>query len=86
MASPIAGRTIARAASCARPARVHGLAVAGSTGEGHALDTDEVRRIAAIVTQEARGRVPVVAGVIADSTRGAIARGLAVKDLGVAAL
>jgi len=41
-------------------ARVHGLAVAGSTGEGHALDTDEVRRITAIVPEEARGRVPVI--------------------------
>lgn len=67
-------------------ARVHGLAVAGSTGEGHALDADEVRRLAAVVVEEAAGRVPVIAGVIADSTRGAIERGLAVKDLGVAAL
>ena len=39
-------------------ARVHGLAVAGSTGEGHALTTDEVRRLTAVVAEEARGRVP----------------------------
>ena len=67
-------------------ARVHGLAVGGSTGEGHALTTDEVRRITAVVTEEARGRVPVIAGVITDSTASAVERGLAVKDLGVAAL
>jgi 4-hydroxy-tetrahydrodipicolinate synthase len=67
-------------------ARVHGLAVGGSTGEGHALSTDELRRIAAVVTEEARGRVPVIAGIITDSTASAVARGLAVKDLGVAAL
>jgi len=67
-------------------ARVHGLAVTGSTGEGHALSTDEVRRITAVVTEEARGRVPVIAGVITDSTASAVERGLAVKDLGVAAL
>jgi 4-hydroxy-tetrahydrodipicolinate synthase len=67
-------------------ARVHGLAVAGSTGEGHALTTDEVRRVTAIVTEEARGRVPVIAGIITDSTASAVERGLAVKDLGVAAL
>lgn len=67
-------------------ARVHGLAVGGSTGEGHALTTDEVRRITAVVTVEARGRVPVVAGIITDSTASAVERGLAVKDLGVAAL
>jgi len=67
-------------------ARVHGLAVAGSTGEGHTLSDDEVRRITAVVTEEVRGRVPVIAGVITDSTASAVARGLAVKDLGVAAL
>jgi 4-hydroxy-tetrahydrodipicolinate synthase len=67
-------------------AHVHGLAVAGSTGEGHTLSDDEVRRITAVVTEEARGRVPVIAGVITDSTASAVARGLAVKDLGVAAL
>src|SRR5262245_43478937 len=67
-------------------ARVHGLAVGGSTGEGHALTTDEVRRLTAVVTEEARGRVPVVTGIITDSTGSAIERGLAVKDLGVAAL
>ena len=67
-------------------ARVHGLAVTGSTGEGHALTTDEVRRITAIATEEANHRVPVIAGIITDSTSSAVERGLAVKDLGVAAL
>ncbi|HEX6774191.1 MAG TPA: dihydrodipicolinate synthase family protein, partial [Methylomirabilota bacterium] len=67
-------------------ARVHGLAVAGSTGEGHALTTEEVRRITGIVAEEVRGRVPVIAGIITDSTASAVERGLAVKDLGVAAL
>jgi 4-hydroxy-tetrahydrodipicolinate synthase len=67
-------------------ARVHGLAVGGSTGEGHALSTDEVRRVTAVVTEEAQGRVPVIAGIITDSTASAVERGLAVKDLGVAAL
>jgi dihydrodipicolinate synthase/N-acetylneuraminate lyase len=32
---------------------VHGLAVTGSTGEGHVLSTDEVRRITAAVSQGA---------------------------------
>jgi len=67
-------------------ARVHGLAVAGSTGEGHALTTDEVRRVTAVVSEEARGRVSVITGIITDSTASAVERGLAVKDLGVAAL
>ncbi len=67
-------------------AGVHGLAVTGSTGEGHTVTTDETRRITSIVVEEARGRVPVITGIITDTTRGAIERGRAVADLGVAAL
>ena len=65
---------------------VHGLAVGGSTGEGHALDRDEFLRLIEIVTDEAAGRLPIVAGIIVDSTREAIRRGRMVRDLGVAAL
>ncbi len=67
-------------------AKVHGLAVTGSTGEGHTLTTDEVRQITAIVAEEVRGRVPLITGIITDNTESAIERGRAVKDLGVAAL
>ena len=65
---------------------VHGLASGGSTGEGQTLDVDEFRRLIAATVEEAAGRVPVVAGIIVDSTRDAIRRGKAVADLGVAAL
>lgn len=67
-------------------ARVHGVAVCGSTGEGHTLTTEETRRIVGWTVEEARGRVPVIAGIITDSTASAIERGRAVADLGVAAL
>ena len=67
-------------------AGVHGLAVAGSTGEGHALSTEEVRRLTAIAVEEADGRAPVVAGIIVDSTAQAIERGRAAADAGAAAL
>jgi 4-hydroxy-tetrahydrodipicolinate synthase len=67
-------------------AGVHGLAVTGSTGEGHTLTVDETRIVTALVTEEARGRVPVITGIIADSTAAVIERGRAVRDLGVAAL
>ena len=65
---------------------VHGLAVGGSTGEGHTLSTDELRCAVGAAVEEARGRVPVIAGIIVDSTRQAIERGRAVADLDVAAL
>jgi 4-hydroxy-tetrahydrodipicolinate synthase len=65
---------------------VHGLAAGGSTGEGQALGHDELRRLVATVADEAAGRIPVIAGIIVDSTRDAIRRGKALDGLGVAAL
>jgi 4-hydroxy-tetrahydrodipicolinate synthase len=65
---------------------VHGIAAGGSTGEGHTLDADELKRLVVTVVEEVDGRVPVIAGIIVDSTRDAIRRGNALADLGVAAL
>lgn len=67
-------------------AKVHGLAVCGSTGEGHTLSIDETRRLSSWTIDEVKGRVPVITGIIADSTRAAVERAKAVADLGVAAL
>jgi 4-hydroxy-tetrahydrodipicolinate synthase len=67
-------------------AGVHGLAVGGSTGEGHTLSTDELRLAVGTAIEEAKGRVPIVAGIIVDSTRQAVERGLALADLDVSAL
>ncbi len=67
-------------------AKVHGLAVCGSTGEGHTLTTEETRQLTAWAIEEAAGQVPVITGIITDSTKSGIERGKAVADLGVAAL
>ena len=67
-------------------AQVHGLAVGGSTGEGHTLTTDELRRAVGTAVDTAANRVPIIAGVIVDSTRQAIERSQALADLNVAAL
>ena len=67
-------------------AGVHGLAVGGSTGEGHVLSTDELRTLVGAAVEVAAGRVPVIAGVIVDSTWLAIERGRIMADLDVAAL
>lgn len=67
-------------------AGVHGVAAGGSTGEGHTLTTDELRQVVGAAADEVGGQVPVVAGIIVDSTRQAVEKSLAVADLGVAAL
>lgn len=64
----------------------HGLAAGGSTGEGHALEAGEYHDLMAATCEAAAGRVPVVAGIIVDSTRAAIQRGKAVRDMNVVAL
>lgn len=67
-------------------AGVHGIAIGGSTGEGHALTTDELRQVVANACEVAAGRAPVIAGIIVDSTRQAIEKARALADLDVAAL
>ena len=65
---------------------VHGLAAGGSTGEGHALNRDEYQALLERTAEAIGGRVPLVAGIIANSTDEVIARGKLVTGLGVAAL
>ena len=65
---------------------VHGLAAGGSTGEGHVLNRDEYVSLMKKTAESLQNRVPLVAGIIANSTSEVIARGKSVKDLGVAAL
>jgi 4-hydroxy-tetrahydrodipicolinate synthase len=64
-----------------------GVAAGGSTGEGHTLDREEYRDLVAAACEAAAGRIPVVAGIIVDSTRDAILRGRIARDIaGVCAL
>ncbi len=67
-------------------AGVHGLAVCGSTGEGHTLSPDETYRITAIVCEEVNGRVPIVVGIIANSVRQALSHARTIANLPVTAL
>jgi len=67
-------------------AGAHGLAAGGSTGEGHTLDHGEYRDLMAATVEATQGRIPVIAGIIVDSTRDAIKRGKIVADMKVAAL
>jgi len=67
-------------------AKVHGIAVTGSTGEGHTLTDNEVYTLTKWAIEEAKGRIPIITGIITDSTQSAIERGKAVADLGPVAL
>lgn len=53
-------------------AGVHGLVPTGTTGEFTTLTPEEYRRVIELYVQGAAGRVPVVAGIGALSTQGAI--------------
>ena len=67
-------------------AGVHGIAVGGSTGEGQTLSVDELHQVVRTAVEAAQGEVPIIAGIIVDSTRQAIEKGKALADLDVAAL
>jgi 4-hydroxy-tetrahydrodipicolinate synthase len=67
-------------------AGVHGLCIGGSTGEGAGLSEEEIYTLCKTVVDQARGRVQVIGGVIADTTAEAIRKSLAAKKAGVSAL
>ena len=51
---------------------VHGLVPAGTTGESPTLSHEEHKRLVALCVEEARGRVPVIAGAGSNNTDEAI--------------
>jgi 4-hydroxy-tetrahydrodipicolinate synthase len=67
-------------------AGVHGICVGGSTGEGAGLSEQEVYTLNKAVVDQAKDRVPVIGGIIADSTAEAVSKSLAAKEAGVSSL
>ena len=65
---------------------VHGLCVTGSTGDGQMLSLEDTVGVAQVALDQAAGRVPVIAGIIRDSTREIVEYGKALKEVGVPAL
>lgn len=51
---------------------IHGIVPCGTTGESATLDFDEHKRVIELTVKTVRGRVPVIAGTGANSTREAI--------------
>jgi 4-hydroxy-tetrahydrodipicolinate synthase len=63
-------------------AGVHGISFGGSTGEGALLSNDELSRGIRIIQEENGQGLPVLCGVIRNSTRDAISAGLCAKAAG----
>lgn len=61
---------------------VTALCSGGSTGEGAGLSRDEVYHLNEIFIDQTRGRVPVIGGIIPDTTDEAVELGLAAKTAG----
>lgn len=63
-------------------AGIHGLVPVGTTGESPTLEFDEHIRVIKIVIEQAKKRVPIIAGTGANSTKEAIELSLEAKKLG----
>lgn len=65
---------------------VHGVCVGGSTGEGHTLTREELLRAVSIAQEEVGDKIPVIAGIIVNSTRQAVLSARDMKSVGVKGL
>jgi 4-hydroxy-tetrahydrodipicolinate synthase len=61
---------------------VHFLVPCGSTGEAATMTLDEQKRVVGIVVEQAKGRVPIVAGAGTNDTRKAIELSKMMRDAG----
>src|SRR5690606_39174704 len=64
----------------------HGLVPVGTTGESATLSHEEHMRVIAICVEEAKGKVPVIAGAGSNSTAEAIALTRHAKQVGAEAV
>lgn len=71
-ASQIDERTLRTQVDRLVTAGIHGLVPTGTTGEFTTLSPEEYRRVIELYVEAAAGRVPVIAGIGALSTQGAI--------------
>ena len=65
---------------------ISGVSVGGSTGEGETLSLEELVKLCSIAKEISDGRIPVIGGIIADSTVQVVKKGQALKKIGVDAL
>ena len=63
-------------------AGIHGISLGGSTGEGALLSNQELASGIELIQKENINKVPVLCGIIRNSTKDAVAAGLASKNAG----
>jgi len=61
---------------------IHFLVPCGSTGEAATMTIEEHKRVVQVTIEQAKGRVPVVAGAASNDTAKAVALSKAMKELG----
>ena len=64
-------------------AGVHFLVPAGSTGEAATMSVEEHVRVVQVVAEQAKGRVPIVAGAGSNDTKKAVALSKELAEVGV---
>src|SRR5690606_15597916 len=62
---------------------VDGICVTGTSGEGHTLNKEDSAQIARITVDQVAGRVPVIAGIIQNSTAVSVEFAEAIAETGV---
>lgn len=67
-------------------AGVDGIVVGGSTGEGAGMSAEELYMAVSVVVDAIAGTIPVLSGVIADTSEEAVRLGLAAKSAGAVGL
>jgi 4-hydroxy-tetrahydrodipicolinate synthase len=65
---------------------ITGLVIGGSTGEGQTLTAEETGLMVKTVVDEVKGKLPVMAGILAVTTHEAVQRANAARDAGAGAL
>ncbi|OON39804.1 dihydrodipicolinate synthase family protein [Izhakiella australiensis] len=67
-------------------ASITAICACGTTGEGNTLSAEESARVCRIVVDEVAGKIPVIGGIIQNSTYQVIRYGKQLKEAGVTAL
>jgi len=65
---------------------IKGLVVGGSTGEGYSLSDDELSNLCEVATKKVNNKIPIIAGIITNSTKDSVRKSLIAKERGVTGL